>query len=76
MPISSKTFDSSPDSVNPKLLDLFIKNPDKAYSFSELIKKFGNDNLTLTVDLLILSFSKIEQRSIDGEPYYRLKKKP
>ncbi len=76
MPISGKTSDSSPDSVNPKLLDMFIKNPAKAYSFAELNKKFGNANWTLTIDLMTLVLLQIiTPRSINGESYYRLKKK-
>jgi hypothetical protein len=78
MPISNKTFESAPDNVNPKLLDLFIKHPNNAYSYSELDKKFCDKDkpFALILDLLILSTSnRIEQRSIDGENYYRLIKK-
>lgn len=73
MPISRKAFDSSPDSVNPKLMDLFIKHPDRAYSYSELKKKFGDFSM---LDLLILLMSnKIETKSLGGESFYRLTKK-
>lgn len=76
MPISSKTFASTPDSVNPQILDLFIKNPSKAYSFTELNKKFSNANLSLTSDLMtLLLLAKIETRFINGDSYYCLKKK-
>lgn len=74
MPISNKTFDSSPDSVNPKLLDHFIKHPTQAYSFNELKTKFGEDFWTDIFVLLILG--KIEAKFKGGEYYYRLKKKP
>ena len=76
MPITSKVFDSSPDFVNPELLDLFKKNPSKAYSYNELSKKFSNQESVLIFDIVSLTLqSKIECRSINGEAYYRLKKK-
>jgi hypothetical protein len=73
MPISSKTFDSSPDSVNPKLMDLFIKHPNNAYSTIELQKTFGD---SIIVDLILLAavHKKLESKSKGGETYYRLKK--
>ena len=74
MPISNKTFDSAPNSVNPKLLDLFIKNPNKAYSYEELNNKF-TDRIALMGDLLVLLMLKrIEQRSLNEKNYYRFKK--
>jgi hypothetical protein len=73
--ISRNIFDSTPNSFNPKLLELFVKNPNKAYSFTELNKKFGTDELTLTIDLTMLSLDKLDRRLVNGETYYSLRKK-
>lgn len=75
MPISRNIFDSTPNSFNPKVLELFIKNPNKTYSFTELNNKFGNNDSTLTIDLAMLSLDKLDRCVIDGETYYSLKKK-
>ena len=63
MSISRSIFDSMPNSFNPKVLELFIKNPDKTYSLTELNKKFGGKDSTLTVDLAMLSVDTHEQSS-------------
>ena len=74
MSISRSIFDSIPNSFNPKVLELFIKNPDKTYSLTELNKKFGDKDSTLAIDLAMLSLDRLERRVINGETYYSLKK--
>ena len=74
MSISRSIFDSMPNSFNPKVLELFIKNPDKTYSLTELSKKFGGKDSTLTIDLAMLSLDRLDRRVINGETYYSLKK--
>ena len=74
MSISRSIFDSMPNSFNPKVLELFIKNTDKTYSLTELGKKFGGKDSTLSIDLAMLSLDRLERRVINGETYYSLKK--
>jgi len=52
----------------------FIKNPDKTYGLTELSKKFGGKDSTLTIDLAMLSLDRLDRRVINGETYYSLKK--
>jgi len=72
--VTRSIFDSMPNSFNPKVLELFIKNPDKTYSLTELNEKFGGKDSTLTIDLAMLSLDRLERRVINGETYYNLKK--
>jgi hypothetical protein len=72
--ISRTIFDSMPNSFNPKVLELFTKNPNKSYSLTELNKKFPGDS-TIAVDLAMLSMDRIDRCVINGETYFSLKKK-
>jgi hypothetical protein len=73
MPISGKTFDDANSYSNPKVLDLFIKNPTNAYSYEELLKKFGTSVL---FDLAVLSNQKkLDVKQFRAQVYYRLKQK-
>ena len=74
MSISRSIFDSMPNSFNPKVLELFLKNPDTTYSLTELSEKFGGKDSNLTIDLAMLSLDRLERRVINGETYYSLKK--
>jgi hypothetical protein len=63
--------------TNVRLFDgehAFIKNPDKTYGLTELSKKFGGKDSTLTIDLAMLSLDRLDRRVINGETYYSLKK--
>ena len=74
MSISRSIFDSMPNSFNPKVLELFLKNPDTTYSLTELSEKFGGKDSNLTIDLAILSLDRLERHVTNGETYYSLKK--
>ena len=73
MSLSQSVSDSTPNSFNPKVLELFIKNPDQTYNLTELSKKFGGKDSTLTIDLAMLSLDRLERRVINGEALLQFK---
>ena len=74
MSISRSIFDSMPNSFNPKVLELFLKNPDTTYSLTELSEKFGGKDSNLTIDLAMLSLDRLKRHVTNSETYYSLKK--
>ena len=73
MPISSKAFNASRSFGNPKILDFFMQNQDKAYSLTELKKQFGTN---VGTDLMILTIQgHLHVKYIQNDSYYQLKEK-
>jgi hypothetical protein len=72
MPVSNKSFDETPSSGNPKILELFMKHPNSTYSLSELTKKFG-DNVIVDLITLVINH-KIWILFKNDDSHYRLRK--
>ena len=71
MPIPKEAFDAG--SFNSNLSELFINNPDKAYSLKELIEKFGTG---VAIELPMLHIKGIiEVKKIEGDLYFTLAQK-
>jgi len=73
MPISREQFNISDSFSNPKVLSFFMENKDKAYSLTELAKKFG---VNVRHELLILLIQDhLEMKYLRDDYYYQLKSK-
>ena len=71
MPISREAFIAADSSSNPKLLEFFTKNSDKAYSHKEIEGLFGQ---AISFELFDLVYhGQIECKVIQDEQYYMLK---
>ncbi len=79
MPISRDQFDREENTRDYLLRNLFLENPDKAFSVQELLEKFKISEVTEKYNIIITMITWsiqgfLEAKSIDNITYYALKR--